>query len=155
MLKKFVSSVLAVVLLAGCGKSSEAAPSSTMTASGMCAEIVENLGMENMQEIKQRNVIGLFLAGEREISSDCSAYMSTTSGSSDTVGVFVTEDTDQVIEYVNEYLEEQKAQTQTYFPEEVFKISNAVVESNDTTVILVVADDIEKAKQEALALLGQ
>ena len=34
------------------------------------------------------------------------------------------------------------------YPEEVFKISNAIEKHNDTKIILVVSSDIEKARLE-------
>ena len=151
MLKKFVSSLLAVFLLAGCAGSSvpseaqDIAPA--FSASEAASEIVKDLGLtDSMQELKEKNVIRMFFAGEEDVVSDCSVYRSTNNGNSDTVAVFVTKDNARVKEYLDTYLADIKSQTQTYYPEEVFKISNAVVEEKEGIVFLVICEDIEKAK---------
>ena len=52
----------------------------------------------------------------------------------------------------NEYLSCYKGYATKYtfknYPEEVFKISNAIEKHNDTKIILVVSSDIEKARLE-------
>ena len=40
-----------------------------------------------------------------------------------------------------------------YAPSEVFKVDNAVIESSSDTVIFIVCDDLEKAKETAKAAL--
>ena len=44
------------------------------------------------------------------------------------------------------YLESAEANAQEYFGEEVNKIKNALLDSNDKYVVLVIADDMEQAK---------
>lgn len=150
MLKKFVSSILAVILLAGCsggsaGVQEEVVPA--FDASQTASEIVKDLGLtDSMQELKEKNVIRMFFAGEEDVVTDCSVYRSTDNGNSDTIGVFVTRDNAKVKEYLDAYLADIKAQTETYYPEEVFKISNAVIEEKEGVVILAICEDIEKAK---------
>ena len=58
---------------------------------------------------------------------------------------------------LDEYLSAQMALSQMYSPEEVFKISNAVIDtSNDGKyVILVVCNDIEEAKAAVAKALGK
>ena len=152
MLKKFVSSILAVLLLAGCSagsaKSEEVLPS--FSASETAKEIVKDLELtDSMQELKEKNVIRMFFQGEEDVVTDSSVYRSTDNGNSDTIGVFVTRDNARVKEYLNAYLDDIKAQTETYYPEEVFKISNAVIEEKEGLIILIIAENIEKAKTTA------
>ena len=61
----------------------------------------------------------------------------------------MTRDNEAVKEYLDTYLNDIKAQTETYYPEEVFKISNPVIEEKEGVVILVIAEDIEKARKTA------
>ena len=44
---------------------------------------------------------------------------------------------------------------QNYYPDEVFKVDNAVVEDNGSLIVLIICDDLEAAKKEAGTLLGQ
>ena len=152
MLKKFVSSLLAILLLAGCASGGSAASEKNpgFSAASTAQEIVKDLGLtDSMQELKQKNVVRMFFQGQEDAVTDCSVYRSTDNGNSDTAGVFVTNDNAKVKEYLDAYLKDIKAQTETYFKEEVFKISNAVVEEKDGIVILVIAEDIEKARTTA------
>ena len=158
MLRKFVSSLLVICMLAGCGgseKETAATEKSTQSAADVAADIVEDLNLkDSMEEVKSRVVKGMFFQGE-DVTENACVYFSSTSGNSDTVGVFISEDTAAVTDYVHEYLEEQKAQTQTYYPEEVFKISNAIVDENGSMVILVICNNIEEAKTKVNEVLGK
>lgn len=153
MLKKFVSSLLALVILAGCAGGSDI--SSRQSAKATAEQLVNNLGLtDSMKEIKERHIQGYFFQGE-EITTDASVFYSTETGNSDTVGVFYTEDPETCLSYIETYLVDQKSQTQTYYPEEVFKISNAIVDSEGHVVILVICNDIERGKKIVSALLGK
>lgn len=158
MLKKFVSSMLAVILLAGCSASSSASASNVaaeVSSSDQSAQIVDDLGLkDSMTKVKDRVVLGMIFSGDKDAFTEGTLYLSSTTGNSDTVGVFHTKDIDSCKKYINSYLDTQKQQTQTYYPEEVFKISNAIVEENDNTVVLIVCQDIEKAKKSAKEILN-
>lgn len=151
MLKKFVSSILAVFLFCGCSPvqphSAHETPSGS--AKDIALRVMNKLEMtDSMQEVKNRVVKGMLFYGE-EVVSDASVYFSAEDGNSDAVGVFIAEDMDKAREYIASYLEEQKQNTQTYHPEEVFKISNAVLKDNGNMMILIVCSDIEDAKKAA------
>ena len=151
MLRKFVSSILAVFLFCGCSpaepKSVHETPSGS--AKDIALRLMKKLDMtDSMQEVKGRVVKGMLFYGE-DVVSDASVYFSKEDGNSDAVGVFVAEDLDKAREYIGSYLEEQKQNTQVYYPEEVFKISNAVLKDNGSMMILIVCSDIEDAKNAA------
>lgn len=165
MLKKFVSSILAIVLLAGCGGKTGSEGGDAEAVAASCAEIASelvndlNLG-DVVTEAKTRVVYGSFF-NAREGDADCpvidaAAYLPSDKNS-DTIGVFRTEDAEAVKALLNDYLSAQQALSQMYSPEEVFKISNAIVEtsSDAKTVILVVCNDIEEAKKKVNAVLGK
>lgn len=165
MLKKFVSSILAIALLAGCGGKSDNAGSDTETAGAACAEIAADLVNQLdlgdvVTEAKARIVYGSFF-NAREGDEDCpvtdaAAYLPTDKNS-DTIGVFRTDDAETVVSMLNDYLSAQKALSEMYSPEEVFKISNAIVETSKDgkIVILAVCNDIEDAKKKINAVLGK
>ena len=72
--------------------------------------------------------------------------MSNIAGNSNTVAVFQTKNSDDVKASLQTYLESTEANAQEYFGEEVNKIKNALLDSNDKYVVLVIADDMDQAK---------
>lgn len=167
MLKKFVSSLLAVMLLAGCGSSSANEPAQEPSASdqtdvaAIAAEIVNDLELNDLvTEAKTRIVYGSFF-NAREGDEDCpvtaaSAYLPNEKNS-DSVGVFSVSDKEAAMALLNDYLSAQKALSEMYSPDEVFKITNAILESNDdgSLIIMVVCNDIEAAKKKVAAVLSK
>ncbi len=146
MLKKFVSSVLAIMLLAGCGE--QQSVSSKKDANEMASAIVSNLEMnESMSEQKARVINGLFFFEEGEV-EDSALYLSNEK-SADVVGVFKTTNMDESLTKVDDYVKTMKQMTLTYTPDELFKIDNAIVVHNNDTIILIVCDQIEAAKAQA------
>lgn len=165
MLKKFVSSMLAIMLLTGCGGSAAADEGSSAATEKTCAEIasglVSDLGLSDVvTEAKTRVVYGSFFSareGDEGLPvSDAAAYLPADKNS-DTVGVFRTDDAETVKTMLEEYLSAQTALSQMYSPEEVFKISNAIVDTSadGKTVVLVVCNDIEDAKVKVAKALGK
>ena len=164
MLKKFVSSILAVVLLAGCSGKKADTEKTDNAAAQTCAEIASDLVNEldlqdAVTEAKTRIVYGSFF-NAREGDENCpvtdaAAYLPKDKNS-DTVGVFTVTDAEAVVNMLNEYLSAQSALSAMYSPEEVFKISNAIVSTSKDgqKVILVVCNDIEAAKKKVDAVLG-
>ena len=154
MLKKFVSSLLALLILCGC-TSSEGSVNNGTQAQQAAEKLVRRLGMtDTMEEVRYRVVKGLFFQGE-DVITDGSVYYSKINGNKDTVGVFYTDDTETCMKYLQEYLKDQKTATESQYPEEVFKISNAVVDENGKVVVLVVTSDIEEAKKQVKQFLGK
>lgn len=154
MLKKFVSSILALVLLSACGSSTAGTTASTSTAADQARKIVDSLELtDRMDEVQPRVITGLFFFEEGTV-SDADVYISNDK-KADAVGVFVTSDVDKTKDAVASYLQTQKAQMESYYPDEVFKIDNAIVDDNGSEVVMIVCDDLEKAAKEASAILGK
>ena len=149
MLKKFVSSIMAVLLLVGCGSSSGSTKPSTAAE-----QLVKNLNLSSkMDAMDESQTQGLFFFADGAVKSS-SLYLANDK-SADIVGVFEAEDVSSVRESVETYLETTKLQNQTYNPEEVFKLDNAVIDDNGKTVVVVVCDDLESAKKEVKSILGK
>ena len=151
MFRKFVSSLCAVVMLCGCG--SQPASSRPDTAA-LAAKAVKDLGLEEKtEELEDRIVQGLFFFEEDTLESS-SVYIHNDS-SADIVAVFDAKDVDSCREKIDTYLQTTKLQMQNYYPDEVFKVENAVVEDNGSLIVLIVCDDLQAAKKEADTLLGK
>ena len=146
MLKKFVSSLLAVVLLTGCAANTSSSTSSNTSADAIASSVITKLNLKSLTATKDRIIKGMVFDGE-DVASDAALYTSSENGNSDSVGVFFTKDADTCKKDINAYLDTQKANAQTYNADQVFKISNAVVDDNGSVVIVVVCDDIESAKK--------
>jgi hypothetical protein len=159
MLKKFVSSLLAVLLIAGCsaGTDGEMVLNHKPVAE-MADGLVQTLGMSELKEVKERVMYGMFFETRKDAEdnfvTDGRVYRGEDKNA-DTVGVFETTDKDQCIEYLNRYLETQKANSQMYSQEEVFKIDNAILETSKdgSVVVLVISSEIEKAQTAVNELL--
>ena len=148
MLKKFVSSFLCMLMLFGCGSSTSAGES----ASAQAVKIVTELNLtDKMDKVEDRIIKGLFFFEEGTL-KDSSVYIANDK-SADIVAVFESEDTAAVKERVNSYLATAKEQMQNYYPDEVFKIDNAIVEEAGDKVVLIVTGDIENAKKVAESVL--
>ena len=151
MLRKFVSSFLAIVLMVGCSSASSA--SKPKDPAGLASTIIEDLGLEeNVDEVQARIIPGLFFF-EDDVVSASSFYAA--DKLADCVGVFTTSDPDSCKNSVQEYLASRKAQLEMYAPSEVFKVDNAVIEANENTVIMIVCENIQDAKEEAEKLLSE
>ena len=148
MLKKFVSSVLALVLLCGCSQANTSATATTSSsADEIASTLISKLGLDaNLTATKDRVIKGMIFDGE-EVTSDAALYTSSDNGNADSVGVFFADDVDACKKALDSYLNTQKQNAQTYNADQVFKISNAIVESNGNEIILVVWDNIEDAKK--------
>ena len=159
MLKKFVSSILAVMILAGCaGSSAEGTAVSHEAPSVMAQKLVSELGMNDLKEVKERVMYGMFFETKKDAEdnfvTDGMVYRGEDKNA-DTITVFETTDTDKCLEYVEKYLETQKANSQMYSPDEVFKIDNAVLKTSadGVIVVLVISNEIEKAETAVDELL--
>lgn len=154
MLKKFVTSMLALFMLAGCSGASSSASAATADPSSEAAKIVEDLNLsDHMDQVQDRIVSGLFFFDEGVVTQ--SAVYIANDKSADVVGVFETTDVDSCRSAIQTYLDSTKTQMQNYYPDEVFKLDNAVVEDNGSTVILIACSDLESAKKEADSILGK
>ena len=148
--KSALSFVIPLLLLCSC--STDTKNAEDMTIDDMAAGLVEELDQDSSVKVKSRIVKGMLFEGEDIVENAC-VYMSEDEGNSDFVGVFETDDPEVCIEYLQEWLLNQKNEMQIYYPSQVFKISNAVMENNDDLVILIICEDIEQAKVKAAALL--
>lgn len=155
MLKKFVSSALAALLLVGCSSSSASTAEVTSDdAASTAQKIVTDLKLtDKMDSVEDKIVQGLFFFDDGVVTAE-SVYIANDK-TADVVGVFATTDVDSCKSAIKTYLKSQKEQMQNYYPDEVFKLDNAVIEDNGKEVILVVCSNIEDAQTEVNTILGK
>lgn len=169
MLRKFVSSLLALMLLlTGCSsqkkEDTETEPETTASASAQseketqadkdAAKLVEELGLsDSMTAVRDRVIGGMFFSGDNTCFTDGAAYLSQETGNSNTIAVFDTKNVKKTTDALQTYIKNQAEDTASYFPEQVTKIQNAVVESNKKKVVFIVYDDADAAKKAADKLL--
>ncbi|MDD6258463.1 MAG: DUF4358 domain-containing protein [Erysipelotrichaceae bacterium] len=160
MSKKFVSSVLAVLLLAGCSSSSAKTESKKeetkkIDVGDAAAQIVSDLGLENMTETPEKVLSGMFFTGDEDAFTDGAAYLSSTPTISDTVAVFNTKDVSKCEEDLNTYVDNTKNTAAAYNGEELTKFDNLVLEDNGSTVVMIISADKDAAQKAADKVLGK
>jgi len=154
MWKKYVSSLIAVTMLAACGSSAKTKEVTADDASSEASKLVEDLGLKDKTDLIEDKIVqGLFFFEDGVVTAD-SVYIANDK-TPDMVGVFATTDVDSCKQSITDYLKNLKQTVQSYSPDEVFKIDNAIIEDNGKEVIVVVCNDIETAKKEVDSLLGK
>ena len=127
-------------MLVGCGGTSAGAASASAEAEKIVSELA--LG-DKVSAVEDRIVKGLFFFDEGMV-EEARVYVSNDK-KADIVGVFKTNNVGGTEEKINAYLATLKGQMESYAPDEVFKVDNAIIQSKGDMVYLVIADDIEKA----------
>lgn len=116
-------------------------------------EIIAKIGLTDVAEVKNRVIKGAFFQSE-DVDAVATVFQSTKEGDANLVGVFISDDTENVIAHLRTYLINLKNEMQYSYPDQVFKISNAVIESDGRMVVLVIAENIEGSKSAARSVLG-
>ncbi len=154
-MKKIILSLISVFLLCGCTSRQD---STTSVIEKTQAEIetiqmMSTLEMNDLVQVKNRVVLGMVFSGDKDVIEDACMYRSATEGNYDMIGVFYPNDMDKALAYLDEYLSSLKSECNKNYPQEVFKISNAIEKHNDKKIILVITSDIESAKQQVESVL--
>ncbi len=146
MLKKFVSSFLALMILVGCSGGSS---SSRNSAESIAQGLIKDLKLEDkVAATEQRILQGLMFFPEDTV-DDASLYLSNDK-KADVVGVFHLKDakrSQEVLDCVEAYRQTLKAQMESYAPGETFKVDSAIVEVINDYVIFVICDSLEDARK--------
>ena len=112
---------------------------------------IETIYNTNRDIDEDRIIKGLFFFEEGQL-SDSSVYIANDK-SADIVAVFIGDDTAAIREKVTQYLASAKEQMQNYYPDEVFKIDNAIIQEAGNQVALIVTSDIENARKVAESVI--
>ena len=140
MLKKFVSSLLVILVLVGCS-SGGGSSSSKATAGDIAASLVKDLKLEEkVVSTEDRIIQGLMFFPEDSV-EESALYLSNDK-KADTVGVFKAKDAEKCKECIETYRETLKSQMQSYAPGETFKVDSAIIEEKNGFVIFVICDNL-------------
>lgn len=123
-------------------------------ASELAEKLVGNLNLEDSMDAPLGVTVipSIFFEGEDlEISDGC-VYLSKEAGNADTVAIIKTDEVKKVKKALETYVDTVKSNTEVYHEQDE-KFENAVIESNKSTVILVVCDDYKTAQKEVDKIL--
>lgn len=157
MQKKLIAVLIGFCLACGCS-STRASVSKTeekTEAEVICEQLIDTLAMSNMSRVKDRVILGMIFGGDQSVINDACMYRSDEDGNYDMVGVFYSDNMDECKNYVDEYLLTIKDESNIYYPQEVFKISNSIEKHDDEKLILIICDDIESAREHVVDLVGE
>lgn len=122
-------------------------------ASEIASNLVEQLELsDKLDSPLNIEVISSIITIDTDLVSDGCAYLSNETGDADTVVVFKTKNTKEVTKALEEYVEDVKTNSELYYDQDE-KFENAVIESNKTTVILVVCEDYKTAQKAVKKIL--
>ena len=154
-MKKLVIYLLSIVLLCGCSSSQASTTSEEKKSQAELEteQLISALDMDGLVQVKNRVVLGMVFSGDKDVINDSCMYRSDTDGDYDMVGVFYPNDMDKALSYLDEYLSSLKSECNKNYPQEVFKISNAIEKHNDNEIILVISSNIEKARTQVESIL--
>ena len=101
---------------------------------------------DELVEVNENALENLYGLTSAEV-ADYKAYTSGTMSTAEEVAVFVAQDgkVDTVKQAVETRVQDQKSAYQDYRPEEMTKLNSAIVREKGNVVVLVVADETEKA----------
>jgi len=155
MVKKILGLLLVLTLTAcSSGDSQMTAAEAKSESEVIAAQIMNELSLtSSMEQVKDRIVKGLIFEGQ-DVNAEGTLYFSTDKDSADAVGVFVSDDIESIVEYLESYVEDARETNRSSNPTQVFKLANAVIAYDDDTAVLIVCDEIEKARKCAENLLG-
>ncbi len=145
MLKKFVISGL-LMLLVGCSANN----SISFDVENISKDLVEKLDLsEKVIKLDKEDIESLLYLDEGTLDEGI-LYLSNTN-TSDMVGIVSSKDINELESTVKQYIEDLKVQNTNYFPEEVTKLEEALIEKKGDYVIFIVSND----NGEASKLIGE
>ncbi|MBW9213052.1 MULTISPECIES: DUF4358 domain-containing protein [Terrabacteria group] len=152
MKSKFFLCLLLMLSLAACSIKNGASISS---CEQLASHLLKDLDQKDqLERVKDRVVKGLFFQNEQPY-EEAVIYRSRKEGTAEMIAVIRTKKKDKVKVNLKDYLVELKRKMVNQYPNEVFKVSNAVLSEADEYVVLVIHDNIELASQKVNGYLSQ
>ena len=68
-----------------------------------------------------------------------------TAATCDEIVIVKTDDTDNVMELLNQYLENKQEEYDKYRPDEASKLSNPIIEVHNNTITMIISGDLQTA----------
>lgn len=137
MLKKFVSSILILLLLIGCNNNK-------INIIDKANELITELNLKDVVvEIESNSIEDFFYLDDGTL--EYGIFYISNINTSDMVGIFKAKNNDELENNIKEYLENVKVKNINYFPKEVEKLNNAIIKEKSGYVYLIVSNDQNKA----------
>ena len=139
MFKKFVSSILVLIILVGCSQSK------SVDINTFSNKIIEYYDKTNLTSLEKSDIESLLYIDEGFIEEGI--FYISNNNTSDMFAILKSKENDNLKTYIKDYIDIVKTQNTNYFPEEVSKLENALIFEKDGYVYLIVNDkqaDIKK-----------
>ncbi len=139
MFKKFVSSILVLIILVGCSQSK------SVDINTVSNKIIEYYDKTNLTSLEKSDIESLLYIDEGFIEEGI--FYISNNNTSDMFAILKSKENDNLKTYIKDYIDIVKTQNTNYFPEEVSKLENALIFEKDGYVYLIVNDkqaDIKK-----------
>ena len=139
MFKKFVSSILVLIILVGCSQSK------SVDINTVSNKIIDYYDKTNLTSLEKSDIESLLYIDEGFIEEGI--FYISNNNTSDMFAILKSKENDNLKTYIKDYIDIVKTQNTNYFPEEVSKLENALIFEKDGYVYLIVNDkqaDIKK-----------
>ena len=132
MFKKFVSSILVLIILVGCSQSK------SVDINTVSNKIIEYYDKTNLTSLEKSDIESLLYIDEGFIEEGI--FYISNNNTSDMFAILKSKENDNLKTYIKDYIDIVKTQNTNYFPEEVSKLENALIFEKDGYVYLIFND---------------
>lgn len=142
MKKLLLLTLSSVFILSGCQKNGDTKP---VDVNDLAEKIVETDAFDDSLSQTEPEVANMLFNFDSEKITDMSCYMNT-GATPEMVVVIKTEDDykQEAIDLLNEYINSEKENFESYSPEQVVKIENVVLEEVSDSVAVCISNNSEK-----------
>lgn len=135
---KLIPAIMVMFLLFGCGKKSD------IISSDLVQNLTDNVAFtEQLTEISSNNAETRYGLDSKDY-IDIMAVIGT-AATCDEIVIVKTDDTDNVMELLNQYLENKQEEYDKYRPDEASKLSNPIIEVHNNTITMIISGDSQTA----------
>jgi len=143
-MKKILTALLALIMLAGCSGGGAALDIDTRRAA---KTIADGIGVTNDQLMEApKEVIDEWYTFDDKV-TDFTVYVSATGGTANEIAVVKSTDASTAEASLERRVENLKTRFQDYVPAEMVKLESPVIVTKDGVAVMVLADDTAKAEK--------
>lgn len=138
---------LLTLLLCSCSRQTQTA---NVPVSDISAKLLSDLAwVDNMRQLED-SVIEKFYNFDTSKIDSLEVYISDSGSTAEEIAIVKLSDSsgkNGVYEAMEKRIEKQKKQFENYMPEEMYKLENALITEQGDYILLVIADEFEKADE--------
>ena len=139
--------VLVVMLFAGCGGGGDE-KAEIESPAALAEELLDpSVFGDIMTQVDAAAALPIYFLEDAGVDSQSSVFYFSTGATADELAIVQTTDVDAAVNAFNQRVEVQSQSFANYVPEEVPKLEEAIVVSNDSYVVLCVAENVEAAQE--------